>query len=302
MNISDFLRAAQEISSIKKQEVPLPIAQKTAIVSPLKVGDDLALRTSLTSPVSYDREMSKLLYDHSEFVLSEGQTPTKETFEKFQATTSNVDKVCLLWAMYKTTYETLGPRPFKCEKENCKNAFKEEIMVDSLIQEDTFTPWEETLPFYDYIFPIECEYAESIFSFESKLPSIRDHNRLLSNLSIDTLQNNLSQTNSIFTRREQMTLINKSISIKRKGASSAEPIPRTENMQEMLIAFTEYIPYSVGEDFFQKYQDKFNRYYPKFYTMIKCPTCSAQIRFQIDLEIEFFRRSLFGQGASPEEL
>ena len=300
--LSSFLKAAEAISGIKKQEVPLPIAQKQAIVTPLRVGDDLSMRSSLTSPVNYDREMTRMLYDHTEVILKEGATPVKENFERFCATLSNIDKICLIWALYKTTYETLGQRPFKCDKENCKNEFKKEVLLESLIQEDTFTIWEEDNLFYDFIYPIEVEYEGFVYIFESRLPSIKDNNKLLSNLSIDALQNNLTQTGSLFTRREQMTLLSKAVSIIKKGMSVDSETPRTESMQEMLMAFTDYVPHIVSEEFFKKYRDKFDKYYPKFYTNVNCPACNNEIKFTIDLEIEFFRRSLFGRGEGVEEL
>lgn len=300
--LSSFLKAAEAISAIKKQEVPLPIAQMQAIVTPLRVGDDLSLRSSLTSPVNYDRDISRLLYDHTEVVLAEGEAPKKENFEKFCGTTSNIDKICLIWALYKTTYETLGQRQFKCDKENCKTEFKEEVLLDSLIKEDTFTIWEEDKAFYNFIHEIRVDYGNFTYIFETRLPSIRDNNRLLSNLSVDSLQNNLNQTGSIFTRREQMTLLSKSVAIIEKGQGFTNETPRTENMQEMLIAFTNYVPHIVSESFFKQYRDKFDKYYPKFYTNVTCPSCSNIIRFNIDLEVEFFRRSLFGRGEGSEEL
>lgn len=298
--ISEFLKAAEAVSNIKKQEVPLPIARKSAIVSPLRVGDDLALRSSLTSPVNYDREMTKLLHQHTE-IQDENNKLIKENFELFCATTSNIDKICLIWALYKTTYETLGKRNFRCDKENCKTEFKEEVLVDSLIQEDTFLEWEEDSPFYEFTYTIDVPYDEFIYSFESRLPSIRDNNRLLSNLSIEVLQNNLDSTGVIFSRSEQMTLLTRSLTIKRSDSNDASA-PRTDNMQELLIAFKNFVPHIVSEEFFKKYREKFDKYYPKFYTLIKCPACGNEIRFQIDLEIEFFRRSLLGGGESVEEL
>lgn len=300
--LSSFLNAAEAVAAIKKQEVPLPIAQKQAIVTPLRVGDDLSLRTSLTSPVNYDREITRMLYDHSEVILSEGAVPVKENFERFCATLSNIDKICLIWAMYKTTYETLGVRQFKCDNDSCKTEFKQEVMLDSLIQEDTFTIWEEDQPFYEFVYPIEVNYENFIYTFNSRLPSIRDNNRLMSTLSIDALQNNLNQTGGLFTRREQMTLLSKSVSIRQMGTALDENVPHTDNIQEMLIAFTQYVPHIVSEEFFEKYRNKFDKYYPKFYTNVSCPTCNKQIKFEIDLEVEFFRRSLFGRGESAEEL
>jgi hypothetical protein len=302
MVISPFLKAAEAVSEIKRQETILPISQKIGIVSPLRVGDDLALRSSLTSPVNYDRDMVKLLYNHTQLVLQEGAAPVKENFEKFCATLSNIDKICLIWALYKSTYDTLGVRNITCDNENCKSKFKEEILLDDLIQEDTFTVWEEEQPFYEYIYPIEIKYDNFIYLFESRLPSIRDNNRLMSNLSIDALQTNLNQTSSLFTRREQMTLLSKTVSIRKKGEQLNDETPKTSDMQEMLMAFTNYIPHNISEDFFAAYRDKFDKYYPKFYKNIKCPQCNKILKFQIDLEIEFFRRSIFGRREGVEEL
>ncbi len=300
MSLSEFLKAAESISNIKKQEVPLPIAKKYAVISPLKVGDDLALRTSLTSPVNYDREMIRLIHRHTEIQGPDGEL-IRENYEHFCATTSNIDKLCLIWGLYKTTYETLGKRTIRCDKESCKTEFKQEIFLDDLVKEDTFVVWEEELPFHEYIYVIEVPYDKFIYIFESKIPTIRDNNRLLSNLSVDTLQNNLQSTGMVFSRAEQMALLTKSVIIQNENKSIPNP-PRTDNLQEMLIAFKQYIPHVVSEDFFKAYRDKFDKYYPQFYTIVRCPACSNEIRYQVDLEVEFFRRSIYGRGESSEEL
>ena len=92
MEQANFLKTMEHISGIKKQEVPLPITRKSAVVSPLLVGDDLTLRSSLTAPVNYDREMSKLLHSHTEIIVDVDKPFVHENFEKFCATTSNIDK------------------------------------------------------------------------------------------------------------------------------------------------------------------------------------------------------------------
>lgn len=299
MALSEFLKLSEMISNIKKQEVPLPIAKKSAVVGPLRVGDDLSLRSSLVSPVNYDRDLTRLLYNHTEIIEAEGKPFVKENFEYFCATTSNIDKICLMWGLYKTTYETLGKRLIKCDKENCKTEFKEEILLDSLIQEDTFLPWEEDQPFHEFTFPIKVPYEGFIYLFNSRLPSIRDNNRLLSNISIEALQNTFQTIGALFSRAEQIALLVKSISIKPPKQDNAI---ETENLQEMLIALNNHVPHIVSEEFFKQYRNKFDKYYPKFYTMITCPECSQQIKFEVDLEIEFFRRSIFNRGEGTEEL
>jgi hypothetical protein len=289
------MKAAQAISNIKKQEVPLPIARKTAVTGTLKVGDDLSLKSSLVSPVNYDREMVQLIHSHTEFILDEGKVQ-QISFDDFCATTSNLDKMCLIWGIYKTTYETLGKKNIRCEKEQCKHEHQVDIPLEDLIHEDSFTVWEEEPVFYEYIYPIEIPYEQFIYCFDARIPSIRDNNKLMSNLSVEMLQSNLNQTGSVFTKTEQIALLSRSMSIKSK-ADPSNP-PKTENMQEILIALQNYTPHIVSEQFFKMYSDKFDKYYPKFYTDIICPRCQNKTRFNVDLEIEFFRRSVFDRGQS----
>ena len=292
--LSDFLKTAQAISNIKRQEVPLPIAKKTAVVGALRVGDDLSLKSSLVSPVNYDREMSNLIHSHTEFIDTEG-TIRQMSFDEFCATSSNLDKMCLIWGLYKTTYETLGKKKFKCEKEQCKHEHQVDIPLEDLVHTDSFTVWEEDSPFYEYTYPIDIPYEGFIYSFESRIPSIRDNNKLMSNLSIEALQANLNQTGSVFTRTEQIALLTKSMSIKKQGDTTGVA-PKSENMHEILMALQNYVPYIVSEQFFKQYSDKLDKYYPKFYTKIICPLCQNETTFNVDLEIEFFRRSVFDRG------
>ena len=66
--MSSFLGKLEQIKSVRKTEVFLPIARMGALVTPLLVGDDLALKTSMMSPVNYEKEMVRLLFKHSKFL------------------------------------------------------------------------------------------------------------------------------------------------------------------------------------------------------------------------------------------
>lgn len=59
--------ALSKINKIKRKELVLPIAKREVVVSPLSVGDDLILKTALISPVKLDKELIKLLWQHTEF-------------------------------------------------------------------------------------------------------------------------------------------------------------------------------------------------------------------------------------------
>jgi hypothetical protein len=170
MVMSPFMNQLSKLTDIKKTMTALPIIQKQANVTPLVVGDDLALRTSLTSPVFYDREMVKLIHNHIEF-LEDEENGQKINFNRFSQETSNIDKLSLLWALFKATYETLGKRNFTCDNANCENnksPFQEEALLDDLIHEDTFTVWDESEPFNKFRYQIDIPYENLVYQFYTK--------------------------------------------------------------------------------------------------------------------------------------
>lgn len=294
MVMTPFMKALSEISTIRKTMTVLPIVGKQVNVAPLVVGDDLALRTSLTSPVFYDRELVKLIHHRSEFLDDEGTT----NFNKFCKVTSNIDKLSLLWALFKSTYETLGKRKFTCPNKNCshsKKPFEIEVLLDDIVHEDTYTMWEESEPFYKFSVQIDIPYDNIIYSFQSRLPSIENNNRILSTMSNEALQHNLENLGSVYSRAQNMALLVTAIQL--SGKDGFEPV-QTENLQEILSAFETYVPYKVSEDFIIKYNEIFDKYLPKFYKKAVCPECGEEVTSDFDLEVEFFRRSLFGAGES----
>ncbi|MDX1700310.1 MAG: hypothetical protein R3250_06810 [Melioribacteraceae bacterium] len=293
---SDFLETLSRVSSVKKTMTALPIIQQQVQVSPLVVGDDLALRTSLTSPVFYDREIVKLIYARTEF------PEEKElSYEEFIATISNVDKLSLIWALFKATYETLGERQFFCPKENCthnKNPFKNEVLLQDIIQEDTYRIWEEEESFHKYTYQIDIPHKDVIYSFMARLPSIAHNNQILATVSTETLQNNLEKTGSIYSRAQSMALLVEAMQVSGSSEESNINPVQTHNLQELMIAFNSYVPFTVSEEFLDKYNEKFEKYVPNFYKKVECPGCGEEVRNDFDLEVEFFRRGLFGSGES----
>jgi len=286
MVMSPFMNTLSKVSDIKKTMTALPIIQKQVNVTPLVVGDDLALRTSLTSPVFYDREMVKLIHNHIEYI--DDKEEHKINYERFTAQTSNIDKLSLLWALFKATYETLGKRKFTCGAENCergKDPFDFEVLLDDIIHDDTYTLWEEEEPFFSYRYQIDIPYENLIYSFQSKLPSISDNNRILSTMSNDVLQSNLDNLGSVYSRAQNMALLIDAIRLQSIEDKSFEAV-ESDNLQEILIAFNSYIPYKVSEDFLREYNKKFNQYVPKFYKEVKCPSCGKEVRNDFDLEVE----------------
>lgn len=298
--LSPFMTSMSKIPTIKKVETILPVAQKTAHVTPLLVGDDLSLRSSLTSPIGYDREMVKMLHQHSEFV--EQDTNIKYPLNKFNSELSNIDKISLLWALYKSTYDILGSenRTFRCPKRECNNEFKDTIYLDDLIHDDTYILWDQEKPFYEFFHVIPVKYEDFTYEFLTRLPSILDNNRLLGMISIEILQNNLNTIGAIFTRPQQMALLTKAIRVNNSKDIDFQTV-ETDKLEEILLSFQNYVPHIVSEEFFKRYSEVFDKYVPKYYKDMSCPVCGHNFKFEADLELEFFRRS-FGLKTLMEPL
>jgi hypothetical protein len=117
-------------------------------------------------------------------------------------------------------------------------------------------------------------------------------------MSNEALQTNLDNLGTVYSRSQSMTLLVDAIRIiGNEKNSSFEPV-QTDNLQEILMALNSYVPYKVSEGFFKEYNKKFDKYLPKFYKIAKCPSCGKEVRNDFDLEVEFFRRSLFGARES----
>lgn len=309
---SKFLDVAGQVTDIKKTETILPVARKTAIVTPLVTGDDLTLRTSMTSPINYDKDLSRLLHKHSTFV-NENKEHVKPNYQEFCGTTSNFDKMSLLWAVYKASYDVLdSARKIKCTNNvnKCEEEFPVDIGLDDILHEDTFVIWDETkkddedndvfVPFYEFKYPIAIEYGSEedtiFYEFLTMIPSINNNNHMLGMISNDTLQYNLENIGTIFSTTQQIALVTQAARISSK--SGKFETVETIDKNEILLALENAIPKSVSDDVLEKYNERFNKYMPKFYKEVACPSCGHKFNYNIDLELEFFRRSLFGRGES----
>ena len=297
VSFTPFLDAINKIKSIKATETLLPISKKRCIVSSLLVGDDLALRTSTMSLVAYDRELIKILHNHTEFI--EDEKNVRPSYDKFVKELSAFDKLSLLWGLYKSSYDVLdNNRTIRCQNKMCKAEFQNKILMDELIHEDTYTFWEEELPFYEYRFPIEINYNGAVLEFYTKTPSVKDTNSLLGHLSNSDVQRNLDTTGEMYTKSQYMALATAGV---RTYDPNTQMTQQTESLQEILMSF-EKLPYVIYEEFFDKYNTRFSKYDPKFYKKVECPECGFGFDYKINLEVEFLYRSLHGPGTSQQTL
>jgi len=299
---NSFLQIAQSIRDIKKTEVVLPIARKSAMVTPFLLGEHEVLKTAILSPQNYDRELIKILHKHQVTVEKDDDghiiNEQKLEFDDFISKISNIDKVMLLWACYRSTYENIGTRKVKCPKCNTEANYK--ITLDELIQEDSLLLWDNpSIPFYDYIYTIEAEYDIYTYVFESRIPTIKRYNSVLGMIPIEKIKENL-ESNNVLSRSEELSMLTTQIVIKK----NKEEIARTNNIQEILVFYNTSLPSSVSEEFQEKYNQRFEKYLPKLYTYLTCANndCKNETKYPVDIETEFFRRVLLGRELVDQEL
>jgi len=289
-SITPFLDVVQSISSIKKTETILPIVQQTVYVTPLVVGDDLALRTTLISPTGYDRELIKLLVKHLEIKDHNGPIDINSLCSNI----SNIDKLSIIWALLKSTYEIFAEgEEVQC---SCEHEMKIDIEVSELIHEDTYTLWDKKdkedniIPFNQYIYPIQITNDTVIYTFYTKLPTIQDNNNLLALVPTDQIQYNLENIKSLFDQTLNMGLLIKSVKI--ESVSNVFEPTETSNINEILLSLKQYIPNNVAQQFFKQYEEHFNKYAPKYYKEFKCDKCGKINKHFVNLETSLFRKSL----------
>lgn len=271
------------LSEIKKKEVILPIMRKRAIASPLLVGDDVALRTSVMSPDLYDSRITKMIYEHLEFPDDE----KKMTFNAFIQEATMVDKHAALWGILSSTYEKIEDEEVNCTK--CGTTFKINIPYDELIHDDTFTLWEENLPPSEFVKTVSIPINKSgIKALEVDIGLLPLAYRLgvLRFIPVDKIRSNFEQTKSLLSLSEQMATITKEIRV-----ISDDDVTKIDNLQEILIAYNSYLTYDVIEKISDEFT-YFNKYTPKFYVVVPCNNCGEEITYYADMEIGLFRSYL----------
>jgi hypothetical protein len=305
MSKINTLAKLQKMKAIRQRQVFCPVSKLRAITSPLTVQSDLQLKTMVSSPDLYDRELAILIYDHTEFP----DVPNvKPTFEEFIEHTSDFDKKSLLWGIYDSTYQTLGKHAITCPK--CKAKLEEIILAKDLVQPDTFAGvWDKDVSFENYTYPVDIEIGDvdiSKFVFNISIPSISKHLDVLKLISTDDMKSNFNKFNSIVSKPEELALITKSIDIYGEAVEPAEVDPGASplanqpqlpddsitNVYEIHTIIKDFITLDVINTVIDAFEEQFSKYNPSFKKSITCKTCKNTFDFSIDIEVALFRSFL----------
>ena len=282
---ASVFNALSALAKSKKREIVLPLLRKRAIVTQLLVGDDVALRTSIVSPDLYETEISKLVYNHLEFI-EEGTK--KPPFEQFLRELSLIDRQVAIWGILNSSYGVVGSDlEIKCPY--CGNTFVDTITYDEIFQEDTITLWSESNDFlhdrYEVVEPVNIENIKEII-FVLRIPVVQDRISLMNLLGLDIVKENFQQLGTAFTDRDNLTLITAKLCVNVNGV-----IHELTHMQDIHMAYSSYIPHYLAKEALNKYNEKYGKYVPNFRKPYVCAkeTCKKEFDYVVDPEISLYQ-------------
>ncbi len=280
----------ESLTKIRQREVFCPIAKVTALNTPLIAADDLMLKTTMSSVAIYDKELSKIIYNHTEFPEIE-TNGTRIAFEQFIENISYLDRQVLLWGIFDATYGTLGKREISCPF--CANKFEDDIKSEELLQPDSLTAWDLDQSFVEYTFMIdEIVDIPNVYKlqFIAQLPSIKKHLDVLTLLTTDQIQNNFDNFGSLFSKVEELSTVISSIKVF-KTIDDERP-DTFDKLKDIYFVIRKFLLLSITSSVLQKFNNHFAKFIPSFKKPYTCGECGKDFDFRVDMEINLFRRFL----------
>ena len=276
--------ALKQLSKCKQREVVLPMMKKRAIVSQLLVNDDLTLKTSLVSPDLYEKEITKLVYKHIEFVDEK-----KPPFEDFVKHLTHIDRIVCIWGILNSSYSTIENQTIICP--HCSNQFVEDIKYDDTLNEDTITLWQEELPYYEHTSLYKVDFNEENLDIESiefimKIPVIKRRIDLMNLIGIDAIKSNFQQLGSTFTQVEDVTLITNKIIFKLKDSEEKQEL---NSLQEIHAVFLNYIPHDIFKGILRNFEKTYGKYVPSFKKYYTCSKCEKDFEQEFNPELQLYQ-------------
>jgi len=194
-----------------------------------------------------------------------------------------------LWGILFSSYKTLGEQQITCSE--CNNKFKDEVTLESIIQDDSITLWDEEETFKDYNYIIE-EKVEGIDTinrivFNTGIPTIADHLEILRLITTEKLKENFEKFNSLTTKSEDLATVTRSIYVyKTEDDKEPDIFSTARDVHHVIHA---YLLMDFCEDVFAKYNTRFSKYLPAFKKPYVCSECNKDFNFNVDMEVALLR-------------
>jgi hypothetical protein len=265
--------------NIRTRQVFCPVTKISIHTTPLTVGDDLSLRTMITSPDLYDMELASLIFDHCKFPDLE-KAPT---FDQFITSLSVFDRRAILWGIFSATYEKFEEQDITCP--NCKHQFKDTIKSADLLNADFVVPWDKEKTFSDFELAVVIEINDEEtglkdITFNVGIPTIKHHFDVLKLVSPAKMKENFEKFGQILSRTEELVLITKQIDIHtiENASLSTDSISGVIDIHK---AVHNYISLDSTDVVVNNYNDEFIKYNPTFYKEYDCTNCGFNYKYTV---------------------
>lgn len=277
----------EKFKQIRRRQVFCPVAKHRALVSPLTVADDLSLRTMITSPDIYDRELSRLIFEHCEFP----DLADRPKYENFIEAMSHFDKKILIWGIFDSTYKTLGEQDLACPK--CSEEFKDEVLAKDLIDEDTIKRlWTKPVPFQqdsiDYTYNVGEEDLDKIV-FSLSIPTIKRHLDMLKLLDATVIKSNMNNFGTLMSKTEELSLITNKAQIFFDKENPPDTLTTTREIHKLI---GDYIALDSTKAIVDVFNEEYGKLDPEFKKVLTCPSCGHNFDFKVDVEVALFKSFL----------
>lgn len=283
--LNNSFSALEALSKIKQREVPCPIIKQRALTTSLMTIDDMTLKTTIAAPDLYDVELTKLVHRHTNFPEINEQLSVNTFMENL----SYIDRKCLIWGIFASTYGTLGKIDITCPY--CEYTFNDEVKAEDLIQPDSITPWDKDVPFKEYICKLEhiCN-IEGLYKieFDISLPTIAQHLAIMHLIPADKLRENFNRFGNVFSRTEDVSSIIRALRVfKIEDDINPETYVTPKDIHKVVTLF---LTMDISDAVLNKYNEEFSKYTPVFKKPYTCSECGNNFDYVADPEASLFRQ------------
>jgi len=283
----DALDKVSQLAKINAQETDLVILREKVEITPLAGDEEQALKTGNITLTTFIKNFNKLLF--SKLNLSEDSK--LKDYETFLKKLTPQDKALIIYAFSLSSFNKLGTLGHICE--HCDEEYPVDVIPEELWHDDSAPePWDKKEDPFEYV---ETQhFLDGALQIDFKLPTEFDRIKLMDMLE-NQVKNNLDSTGNTFSVLDTIAFFCASIRI--IDAENGKVSQELTDLTKEIFPFLHNLPAKVKDGIYETVDlEIFDKYMPKLYQVSKCNRCHKTNNVKINIETEFFRKSvlLFG--------
>ncbi len=277
----DALSQLDSITNTKAISIQLPMSLRKVEMTAITGIEEQALKTASVSPEAFLKKLNELLYTHVVYTDSE-----KPTFSDFLGSVYPPDKSALIWGLLSASYVVLPELERDCDI--CGEPYIMKNVPNDLIHEDTFEKiWDKELSPADYT--VQQKTFNGFITFEFGIPTEKDRLLITNMMHPESIKENISKEGNILTGLEVLTFFTRSIVVGDPGEQTV-----LTDLSQDIYPFIQNLSPKIADGIKSEVDlSIFDEYMPNFYVDSVCDHCGTSQKVEVDVEMTFFRKSLY---------